>query len=387
VRILFLCGDFPEPPNQGDRIRAHYILKTLSAAHEVVLLSAGDRTPPSDSPLLRACMATFHIPVPRLEMMKAAIRYPWLPTTVAARKQSAITQAVQEVTRAYQVDLAYAYQHRMVPHALAARVRVVADLTDSLWQYRVQRARSTTYPQRLFHHFEALKLRHFERHTVNRAELVLLSSPDEARLFRNTDSLSRVAVIPNGVDPDLYGPVCEHMSTEPVLLFVGHMGYPPNVDGVLSFYRDAFEHIVRAVPDVRLVVVGKEPAPAIQALKRDSRVEITGEVDDVRPYLSRSMVAICPLRYGSGTRIKILEAMAAGRPVVSTAAGCSGLAVVPNRDLLVVREPGDMVQPIIRMISDPEYRVAVGRAGLRLVRDQYDWRTIGSTLLEVLRAL
>jgi glycosyltransferase involved in cell wall biosynthesis len=153
----------------------------------------------------------------------------------------------------------------------------------------------------------------------------------------------------------------------------------PNVDGVVYFLREIWPRIVAARPDARFVVVGADPAPTIRA-HAGPGVTIVGPVDDLRPYLAAAAVVVVPLRLGSGTRLKILEAWAMGRPVVSTALGAEGLEAVSGRHLLIADDAAGFASAVVRVLSEPELGDALGRAGRALVTERYSWHRAAGAL-------
>jgi glycosyltransferase involved in cell wall biosynthesis len=158
----------------------------------------------------------------------------------------------------------------------------------------------------------------------------------------------------------------------------------PNVDGVVYFLREIWPLIAAACPDARFVVVGADPAPAIRA-HAGPGVTIVGPVDDLRPHLAAASVVVVPLRLGSGTRLKILEAWAMARPVVSTALGAEGLDAVPGRHLLIADEPANFASAVLRVLRDPGLGDDLGRAGRTLVTEHYSWRGAAGRLEAFLR--
>jgi glycosyltransferase involved in cell wall biosynthesis len=164
------------------------------------------------------------------------------------------------------------------------------------------------------------------------------------------------------------------------------MGYEPNDDAVLYFCRDILPIIRRTVPGVELWIVGRDPTPAVRALASDT-VHVSGRVDDVVPYYERSAVAIVPLRAGGGTRLKILEAMALGRPVVTTTIGCEGLDVRDNEHVLIADTAESFAARTVQLINSPELWQAIAARARELVVNQYDWDAIAGQMLRLYEEL
>jgi len=201
---------------------------------------------------------------------------------------------------------------------------------------------------------------------------------------------ANIAVIPNGVDTGSYTPEAiskvsrqsGFSESKPTILFVGSMDYHANVEAVTWFSRAAWPQIAYNHPDIHFVIVGRDPPPLVRALASD-RVHVTGTVDDVRPFYPSALAVVVPIRSGSGTRIKILEAMAAGVPVVSTRLGAEGLAVEDGVHLLFANDGPEIALAVTRLASSFETRIQLSRAGRALVCRTYDWSTIGERLYRI----
>jgi len=235
-------------------------------------------------------------------------------------------------------------------------------------------ASSAPLGQRLHAQFNWRKLAREELAAYNDADGVCVcSTADQKRLAADAPSAT-TCVIPNAAD-------VEHLKPRPTdpapdghtVLFFGLLSTVPNVDGVVHFLRDIWPAIAAARPDARFVVVGADPAPAIRA-HCGPGVTIVGPVEDLRPHLAAAAVIVVPLRLGSGTRLKILEAWAMARPVVSTSLGAEGLGAVPGRHLLIADDPAVFASSVLRVLGDPALAGELGGAGRLLVSERYSWR-------------
>jgi glycosyltransferase involved in cell wall biosynthesis len=232
--------------------------------------------------------------------------------------------------------------------------------------------------RRLYYRLEARKLRDHELAACRRADAILTTSDvDRATLVPHVGAIP-IRVVPNGVDTAFFtpGPASDG---PPRLVFTGAIDYQPNTDGVLHFCGKIWPLVRRSAPEATLAIVGKDPPPAVRALAGDG-VVVTGTVPDVRPWMQSATVFVVPLRTGGGTRLKILEALACGRAVVSTSLGCEGLAVTPGQDILVADEPAAFADAVVRSLRDPALRARLGAAGRALVEQRYRWEAIGADL-------
>jgi len=225
----------------------------------------------------------------------------------------------------------------------------------------------------------------FEENAVRSMAHTLAVSPEEHRYF---DGLvpGRVSLVPNGVDLTRY---VERTSLprEPRILFIGSLSYSANVDAVQHLVRDILPKVSRL--DTQVTVVGADPPRRLYDTVQRSPVPVavTGYVESTRPYVEGNRLLVVPLRFGGGTRLKILEALAQGLPVISTSIGCAGLGLTHGQDVIVADDPTDFARWIDRLLEDDELCLSLGRAGRRKVEREYDWTRIGSNLHGILSAL
>jgi glycosyltransferase involved in cell wall biosynthesis len=192
---------------------------------------------------------------------------------------------------------------------------------------------------------------------------------------------TRIEVIPNGVDTHLYQPLATR-AEKPTLMFVGKMDYFPCTDAALYFSKEVFPLIQRTLPDIKLLIVGVNPPPRILQLESES-IHVTGKVKDVLPYYQRSSACVVPLRAAGGTRLKILEAMALGRPVVSTSIGCEGLDVENEKHLLVADRPDRFSEQVIRLLVDRDLYDRIVANARQMVVAHYDWDSIADRMMSI----
>jgi len=222
---------------------------------------------------------------------------------------------------------------------------------------------------------EAIKLQQYERAKMSLYQACLVCSEKDAQLIRRNAPEVPLVVIPNGVDLSTFVPSRHLESRRPTLLYVGAMDYYPNIDAVRFFFRTMYEPLRQAVPNMRVQVVGHAPPPEIQQLTELPGVEVTSSVSDVRPYYEQATVFIVPLRLGGGTRLKIVEAMAMGLPVVSTAIGAEGLDIRPGENILIANDPASFVGAVLKLLKDSDLRNHLAKGGQVLAR-RYNWATL-----------
>lgn len=212
-----------------------------------------------------------------------------------------------------------------------------------------------------------------ERHAMRRYRVVTAVAEADADRLRQLDPRRRVEVIPNGVDADYFRPQPTVSADPNTLVFVGAMSFPPNVAAMRHFCREVLPLVRRERPSVRLTIVGRDPGPAVWQLAELDGVSVTGEVDDVRPHLVRAAAVVVPMVSGSGIKNKVLEAMAAGRPVVGTSMAVEGLPVVSGREAVVADGPERLAASITSLLASPAQQDAIGRAARAFVEERYTW--------------
>lgn len=239
----------------------------------------------------------------------------------------------------------------------------------------------------------------FEQRALDEFDAHLTVSERDAERLRKLNAKARVFVIENGVDAAHYSdeqPDRSHAArltqqassdSRNRIVFVGSMDYHANIDGAVSFSREVWPRVRERKPDLTFTIVGRDPAPAVRELESFPGIEVTGTVDDVRPYYREAIAAIVPLKVGGGSRLKILEAMAAGVPVISTTLGAEGLEVEHDKNILIADTSEKMTESITRLIEQPEQRKQLSDDGRALVSNRYDWASVGANLFETYQQL
>jgi glycosyltransferase involved in cell wall biosynthesis len=364
------------------------LISGLAERHEVVVLSFLD---PGQSPELEATLTdTCHVEIveppvrpPRTRLRDMlATRQPDMALrlaseTYARRLADWLARETFDVVHVEGIELA---PYLDVIEAVYLRPLVVFD--DHNCEYLLQQRVfltdlriPTRWPGAAYSFVQWRRLRHYEAQACRRADRVLaVSEADAAALRRLVPGLD-VIVVPNGIDTQSYTPAPSHQYT-PTLIFTGTMDFRPNVDAVLWFAREVLPLVRAEVPEARFVVAGQRPHRRLNVLRDDPAVELTGWVEDTRPYIAEAAVYVAPLRMGGGTRFKLLEAMAMGKPVVATRLGAEGFPVTHERELLLTDAPVDFAAAVVALLRSSERRTELGRAGWTFVEQHYDWRVI-----------
>ena len=232
---------------------------------------------------------------------------------------------------------------------------------------------------RLMNEFEERALREFDAHIV-------VTKKDAAHL-RHISPAARIFVIGNGVDTEHYSSSVSAATNRNRIVFVGSMDYHANINAVVEFTRAVWPEVRQQKRELTFTIVGRDPVAEVRQLAAIQGVEVTGTVGDVRPFYQQAVAAIVPLKVGGGSRLKILEAMAAGVPVVSTALGAEGLAVLNNENILIANTTEELREAIISMAVNQLLRERIAAAGRALVLERYDWSRLGANLFEIYQQL
>jgi sugar transferase (PEP-CTERM/EpsH1 system associated) len=240
-------------------------------------------------------------------------------------------------------------------------------------------------------------MRDFEQRALDEFDAHVTVSERDAERLRKLNSKARIFVIENGVDAAHYSDeqldhaarTAQQLSHQGPnkIVFVGSMDYHANIDGAVSFSHEVWRRLREREPDLTFAIVGRDPSPEVRELESVPGIQVTGTVDDVRPYYREAIAAIVPLKVGGGSRLKILEAMAAGVPVISTALGAEGLEVEQHKNIVIADTNEKMIEAIISLIEQPEQRTQLSDAGRALVSKRYDWTTVGANLFKAYQQL
>jgi glycosyltransferase involved in cell wall biosynthesis len=290
-----------------------------------------------------------------------------------------VQRTIDALCRDHRPELIHLSSPFLRRYAFPAGVPVVVDAHNVEHDNLLRIAQTARSPvRRLFTAALARRLREDETAHVRGCDGILSVSDRDGDMFRRIAPEPPVYAVPNGVDLSRFTP--RGIEREPrSLVFAGVMNYPPNNEGVRRFLGEILPLVAASVPDVRVTIVGPKPSRAVRR-KSSERVRVTGYVHDIRPYLEGAEVFIAPLYAGGGTRLKILEAMAMGTPVVSTSIGCEGLPVSHGEHLLVADSPDAFADSVLKLFRDTRLRAALAARGLEVVRNAFGWDRIGMDL-------
>jgi sugar transferase (PEP-CTERM/EpsH1 system associated) len=391
LRILIVAAELPYPPVGGGPTRTFHLIRELARRHSVSLVTYDE---PGAShrvaALKQLCMGVYTVndplrsaPAKRRQQLKSITS---LASYQRGRAYSpAMQAAISGLLEGQRFDVVQVEFSQMSHFDLGVGpVRVLDEHNIDYELLDRMRQIEGSPIRRLYYAIEAAKVRSEEQGAWDRFDGCVLTSEREQAIVRRHRPNLPTAVVPNGVDLDYFAPAPAESPAN--LVFSGQIDYRPNTDAVLYFIREVFPEVLRHRPAATFTVVGRRPPDEVSRLAGPSIV-ITGAVPDVRPYVHQAAVVVAPLRTGSGTRLKLLEAMAMGKAIVTTSVGCEGLAVQPGEHLLVADAPTAMAQAIVRLIDDTALRRHLGERGRALVERQYGWAAVVPPLERLLAEL
>lgn len=393
TRVLSVMGRVPWPMDDGWKIRCGNLLLGLrDAGAELDLLAFGDpsATPPApfDTLFNRRLLAPRESSYSVASLVRGVVTRTPLPVWNYRDEQ---LRQLSASLRAQTYDVVLVEDVVMTPYVegLRSTIRIV-DMhnVESLLLERFA-AQTGSFAKAAYANMTARKLRRFESATLARFDAALVCSENDEMALRSLAGADgTIAVIPNGVDCSYFSPMHapgRKLADGRAIVFVGSMDYHAN-SSAMCYFVDRVLPLVLARHDARLTIVGKNPTADVRALAGD-RVTVTGAVDDVRPFVAGADVVIAPLLVGGGTRLKILEAMAMQRAVVSTSVGCEGITARHGHELLIADGAPEFAGQIDRLLTDGSLRTAMGSAARHFVLENYDWHVVNRRLQTVLADL
>jgi sugar transferase (PEP-CTERM/EpsH1 system associated) len=387
--LLVLAHRLPYPPDRGCRIRAYHLLAELANHHRVHLLSFADvgQQPRTWSPLRDLCATLEVVPLPRASAYaRTALRSGYdQPLTLSYFRSRRMLRAVQQHPARAEISAIVAFSTAMAPYALALDLPAVLDMVDVDSAKWAQAARLGHPIMRPVYALEARRVRAYETEMADRFPAITLATDRERELLLTFAPQAPALTVRNGVEVRPAPPPrpAPHAS----LLFVGQMDYLPNVDAVVSFAHRVFPRLRREFPDLELCIAGRNPVAVVRRLEALPGVVVTGEVADIGSHLARAWVSVAPVQIACGVQNKVLEAMAAGVPVVASAAVVAGLAdsgVRDGEELLSAADDQAMGDAVARLLRSPAERRRLGAAGRERVHLTCDWQRAGAEMLDIL---
>ena len=384
MHILWLKTELLHPVDKGGRIRTYNMLRALRREHRVTYLTLDDGTAAPDAAeraleycheLVRVPFATAPKRSARFFAELAANLVSPLPYAVAKYRSPAMCDAVTRAVRAGAdvVVCDFLFPSLNVPDGLGApTVLFQHNVEAMIWERHAQVAGNPIKKAYMAEQWR--RMRRHEAAECRRFDHVVAVSPQDAEVFARDYGVPDPSDVPTGVDTEYFRTSGRETPRANNLVFTGSMDWMPNEDAILWFADAILPRVRAAVPDVTLTVVGRHPPPRVRALADAGLgIEVTGSVPDVRPYMERAAAFVVPIRIGGGTRLKVYEAMAMEKPVISTPVGAEGLPVRDGIDALLAAEPDAFADAVVSVLRDPARARSLAAEGAALVRARYGW--------------
>jgi glycosyltransferase involved in cell wall biosynthesis len=385
MKILFLSTRSPYPLISGHSLRTYHILKGAAEKHNVTLITFVQLKEELEESnlghLRKLCdsVTQFQVPsdVSRLELSSKLLcnLVSGLPFVAQKYDSRKFRNEIRRALRKDKIDLVHV---DLLP--LSCYLDEFPDIPKILVNHNVESLRLYRWfknEKNLLRKFylgtQYKKLRRYEVHSMAKYDACVVVSEQDKAILREMGVQSKIFVVPNGTDTEFFKPLGTRVDQNAVT-WVGHMDVHTNRDAALYLYREIYPQLSKRLGSVKMVFVGTSPPKEIlEASKRDGNVMITGFVEDIRPYLAKAAVFVVPIRIGSGTRLKILDAMAMGKAIVSTSVGCEGLNVSHGENILIADSPWDFADQVVRVLHDESLRRGLEQ-NARALALEYDWK-------------
>lgn len=405
MRLLFLTQIIPYPPDSGPRIKTWHVLRYLAQEGHCVTLASYVR-PDEEAyvPVLKqVCEQVYTAPIQR---SRARDAYYLLRSFLSGRPflierddlpnmRSLVNRLLKEET----FDYALADQLTMTQFLLGenrqGKPRIIFDAHNAVWTIVERMKHSVPWLLKPATYIEAQRVKHYEGvltrefdHTLAVTDVdrqYLLEAVQEVDRSAVAACAEKITVIPISIDTQLLQPIQRNLGSKNILT-LGTLHYPPNADGIRWFIQEVFPRIRQEEPQVNLVIVGKNPPrDFVQfAAENPQNVKVTGYVPDLKPYLADAALLVIPVRAGSGMRVRILEALAEGMPVVTTTIGLEGIEAAPGEDVLVADTPSAFAEAVLALLRNTALQDKLAQNSRRLAEARYDWRVVLKKLDEVI---
>jgi glycosyltransferase involved in cell wall biosynthesis len=392
MKLLVIYPYAPWPLDRGTYQRNFHLLKALALHHEVdfvALTEEQDRNEETRAVFSAFCREVEFIPFihpPWQKLFPQRLLNP-LPSNVQHWQCSRVAEAINQRLQPGRYDLVHICDLVLMPYVIPHQHHTpfVVDRSRVDLQFQLMEHKTLNFSKRdKFLRLESYaKLWLYEKKLAKNALLEVVCGPDDEVFLReNIREDAPVLVVANGVDLEYFHPKSapDERASEPTVIFCGAMDYSPNVDALRWFFESIYQKIIKQMPELRILIVGKNPIPEVQAYAQHKRVSVTGGVPDVRPYYRRAWLQMVPLRIGGGTRLKIVESLAIGTPVVSTSIGAQGLELKHGESILLADDASSFAREILRALADESLRNRIEEKGIATATERFGWQAIGERL-------
>jgi sugar transferase (PEP-CTERM/EpsH1 system associated) len=395
VQILWVKTELLHPVDKGGKIRTYNMLKQLKRDHFITYMSLDDGSADSAAreQASEYCHDLICVPYQQREKFSSGF-YAELLLNLASRFPFAIKKYESAAMRRQISELANNGKYDVVIcDFLAPAINVPRDLSCPaiLFQHNVEAMIWKRHSEvqnnqlkKIYLRQQWRKMDRFERETCRRFDTVIAVSKEDCEQMRKEYAIDNVFEVPTGVDTDFFTPSGREMIDAHNVVFTGSMDWLPNEDAIRYYTDQILPLIRRLLPDVTITVVGRNPYPRLLELsQKDPAIIVTGRVEDVRPYVERAAAYVVPLRIGGGTRLKIYEAMAMEKAIVSTSIGAEGLPVTDGKELFIADTPEKFAAAVVNLLTNPSLAKDVGQRARQTVVEKFGWSGVAKCFAEI----
>lgn len=384
LHVLVLSARLPFPPRWGFGTRVYHLSRQLAAHHDVTLLTYAGAADAANVERLREEFAVEVVirdqpssRAKRANQLRSLASH--VPYDSRATYSRPMQQLIDRVAAERRVDVVQLESTLLSLFRLPEEAHVIVDEHNVDYEYyRRMRENERSLLRRAFYRLEEFRFQRFEQQCWREVDGCVMTSEREAEIVRAVAPGTPTIGVPNGVDVDYFSPSADQVEPR-TIVFNGTLDYRPNLDGAEFLVKQILPRLRERFPEVRVFLVGRGSQADLAGF-RGPGVEVTGEVPDVRPYLGRAAVVTVPIRTGSGTRLKVVEGLAMGRPMVSTTLGCEGVSVRDGEHLLIADSADRFAGAVMQLFDEPEYGATLGRAGRAKMVEEYSWEYAGELL-------
>ena len=388
MKILILTSRFPFPIEKGDKLRIYHQIRLLSRRHKIILCALSEEDIPENhiQELRKYCKEIHLFRLKRSSFLFHMIRpvFSALPWQVAWFHRFGIHQKIRKIIRKSAPDLVYCQLVRMARYVPRGSFARTLDYMDCFSVGMNRRAETSGKLLKTLFKWESKKLTQYEKSVYERFHSHCIISLQDAQHLQ-LSSRQSITIVPNGVD-------VKYFQTDPAsetawdLLFVGNMGYPPNVEAACYLAQEIMPLLWEEYPDLRLCLAGARPHPRVQALVKDARISVTGWLADIREAYQQGKIFVAPLFTGSGQQNKILEAMAMELPCVTTPLVNNAIGATDGETILLATDAKEFAYQLLLLLQQPERAKTIGQKGRALVEKEFSWKASVALLDEVFEA-
>lgn len=394
MRVLWMKSDYVIPADTGGKIRTYNLMRELNQLCDLTYLAFKSTQTPNDEPAIRS-VADHVVTVYKQEEEKSGLGF-------YMRVLKGMASRLPYILQKYRSQKIVQHQRDVVREGQDETTVVLCDFLEMaenvdwslpgpkvLFQHNVESMIYERYFQtetnplkKAYFNYERKRMSRYEAEACNRFDLVFTVSDEDKAMLQNEYGVKRpIEVLETGVDTDFFAPITDTAVCSGKLVFLGSMDWMPNIDGMKWFVKEVYPQIRQHNPGVTLDIVGRRPGLEIQNMAtQDDSIQVIADVPDVRPYIAECDLFIVPLRIGGGSRIKIYEAMAMNRPVVSTTIGAEGLPLTPDENIGIGDTPDELAKKVLDLLRDPNAKNRISNNGFELVTQNYQWKNVAKKL-------